>query len=70
MLDDKTEDNTPILKELDSTITQEPTLEELNTEQDHFKFTNNTTWTFTADERTKENKKSRWKNQYLPRQQL
>ena len=32
MFDCKIEDNTPILKELDSTITQEPTLEELNQE--------------------------------------
>ena len=29
------EDNTPILKELDLTITQEPTLEELNKEDEH-----------------------------------
>ena len=57
MFDDKTEDNTPVLKELDSTITQEPTLEELNQEEDHLEFTNDTTWTFTADERTKENDK-------------
>ena len=55
MFDDMTEDNTPILKELDSTITQEPTLEEVNKEEDHLEFTNNTTWTFTAEDRTKEN---------------
>ena len=57
MFDDKTEDNTPIIKELDSTITQEPTFEELNKEEDHLEFTSDTTWTFTADERTKEHNK-------------
>ena len=54
MLDNKIADNTPILKELDSTITQEPTLEELNEEGDRLEFTNNTTWTFTADARARE----------------
>ena len=51
MFDDKTEDNTPILKELDSITTREPTLEELHKEEDHLEFTNNTTWTFTEEER-------------------
>jgi len=51
MFDDKTEDNTPILKELDSTMNKEPTLEELNKEEDHLEFTNNTTWTFTEEAR-------------------
>ena len=51
MFDDRTEDNTPVLKELDSIITQEPTLEELDKEEDHLEFTNNTTWTFTEEER-------------------
>ena len=65
MFDNKTEDNTPILKELDSTIAQEPTLEELNEEEDRLEFINNTTW---LSLRTKEQKiiKFRWKNQYLP----
>ena len=54
MFDCKIEDNTPILKELDSTITQEPILEELNGEEDRLEFTtNNMTWTFTA--RAREN---------------
>ena len=51
MFDDKTEDNTPILKELDTIITREPTLEEMIKEEDHLEFTNNTTWTFTEEER-------------------
>ena len=55
MFDDKTEDNTPILNELDSIITQEPTLEELNKEEDHLEFINNTTWTLTDEERKRVN---------------
>ena len=54
MFDNKIEDDTPILKELDSTITEEPTLEELNEEEDRLEFYNNTTWTFTAEERASE----------------
>ena len=50
MFDNRTEDNTPILKELDSTINKEPTLDELNQEEDRLEFTNDTTWTFTAEE--------------------
>ena len=53
MFDDKTEDNKPILGELDSTINNEPTLEELDAEMDIFEFTKNETWTLTADERAK-----------------
>ena len=55
MFDDKTEDNTPILKELNTIATQAPTLEELNKEEDHLEFTNNTTWTFTEEERKRIN---------------
>ena len=51
MFDNKTEDNTPILKELDSTINKEPTHHELIEEEDRLEFTNNTTWTFTAEAR-------------------
>ena len=58
MFDDKTADNTPILKELDSIITQEPTREELNKEEDHLEFTNETTWTFTEDGRKRVNNKT------------
>ena len=50
------EDNTPISKELDSTINKEPTLELLNEEEDRLEF-NNTTWTFTAEERARERAK-------------
>ena len=53
MFDNRTEDNTPILKELGSTINVEPTLEELNEEMNRFEFTNNTTWTLTAEGRAK-----------------
>ena len=52
-----TEDNTPILKELDSTINKEPTPDELNEEEDRLEFTNETTWTFTAEERERERHK-------------
>ena len=58
MFDHKIEDNTPILKEVDSTINKEPTLEELNEEGDRLEFTNNTTWTFTAEERARERAKA------------
>ena len=51
MFDDKIEDNTPILNELNTIVTQEPTLEELNKEEEHLEFTNETTWTFTEEER-------------------
>ena len=51
MFDDKTEDNIPILNELNTILTHEPTLEELNKEEDHLEFTNETTWTFTDEER-------------------
>ena len=54
MFDNKAEDNTPILKELDSSINKEPTLDELNEEGDRLEFTNNTTWTFGAEERARE----------------
>ena len=57
MSDNKIEDNTPILKELDSTMNKEPTLDELNEEEDRLEFTNNTTWTFTAEERARERDK-------------
>ena len=57
MFDDRIEDNTPILKELDSTINNEPTLEELNEEMNRFKFMNNTTWTLTVEGRAKERAK-------------
>ena len=57
MFDNKTEDNTPILKELDSTINKEPTLDELNEEEDRFEFTNDTTWTVIAEERERERNK-------------
>ena len=59
MFDDKKEDNIPILNELNTIITQEPTLEELNKEEDHLEFTNETTWTFTEEdrERVKDNNK-------------
>ena len=43
------------MNEVDSIITQEPTLEELNKEEDHLEFTNNTTWTFTEEERKRVN---------------
>ena len=56
--DNKTEDNTPILKELDSTINKEFILEELNEEEDRFEFANNTTWTLTAEERARERAKA------------
>ena len=55
MFDDKIEDNTPILNELNTIVTQEPTLEELNKEEDHLEFTNETTWTFTEEERKRVN---------------
>ena len=58
MFNDKTEDNTPILNELNTIVTQEPTLEELNKEEDHLEFTNETTWTFTEDERKRVNNKT------------
>ena len=58
MFDDKTEDNTPILKELVSIITREPTLEELNKEEDHLEFTNNTTWTFIEERKIIKNEVS------------
>ena len=45
------------MKELDPTISQEPTLEELNEEEDRLEFTNNTTWTFTAEGRAREKAK-------------
>ena len=57
MFDNKIEDNTPILEELGSTIDKEPTLDELNEEEDRFEFTNNTTWTFTAEGRARERDK-------------
>ena len=53
MFDNKTEDNTPILKELGSTINNEPTLEELDADMDRFEFTENKTWTFIAEEKVK-----------------
>ena len=55
MFDDKIEDNTPILNELNTIVTQEPTLGELNKEEDHLEFTNGTTWTFTEEERKRVN---------------
>ena len=57
MFDNKIGDNTPILKERDSTITKEPILEELNEEEDRFVSTNNTTWTFIAEGRAREKTK-------------
>ena len=57
MFDNKTEDNTPILKELDSAINKEPTLDELNEEKDRPEFIHDTTWTFTAEERERERNK-------------
>ena len=39
MFDDKTEDNKPILGELDSTLNSEPALEELDAEMGRFEFT-------------------------------
>ena len=62
MFDNKTEDNTPTLKELDSTINHEPTLEELNEEMGRFGFADNATWTLIAEEELK----YCWRNQYLP----
>ena len=53
MVDNKTEDNKPILEEFDSTINNEPTLVELDAEMDRFEFTQNKTWTLTAEERAK-----------------
>ena len=57
MFDNKIEDNTPILEGFDSTINKEPTLDELNEEEDRLEFTKNTTWTFTAEERARERDK-------------
>ena len=54
MFDNKTEDNTPILGELDSTSYKEPTLDELNEEEDRLEFTNDTIWTFAAEGRERE----------------
>ena len=56
MFDNKTEDNTPILKELGPTINKEPTLDELD-EEDRLEFPNNATWAFTAEERARERDK-------------
>ena len=53
MFDNRTEDNTPILKELDWIINEEPTLDELKEEEDRTESTNDTTWTFTAEARNK-----------------
>ena len=64
MLDSSAEDNTPILKERDSTINEEPTLE-LNDEEDRHEFTNDN-WTFTAEERERKEIRYCWENQYLP----
>ena len=51
--DDKTEDNKPILSELDSTLNSEPTLEELDVEIDRFEFTKTETWNLIAEGRAK-----------------
>ena len=53
MFDDKTGDNKPILSELDSTINNEPTPQELDAGMDRFEFTNNATWASTAEEKAK-----------------
>ena len=53
MFDNRTEDNTLILKERDSIINNEPTLEELDAEMDCFEFAQNKTWTLIAEERAK-----------------
>ena len=53
MFGDKTEDNKPILSELDSTNNNEPASEELGAEMDRFDVTKNETWTSTAEERAK-----------------
>ena len=68
MFDDKTEDNTPILNELNTVVTQEPTLEELNKEEDQLDFTK---LMKQLGPSLKKNGRGsiitlRWKNQYLP----
>ena len=45
--------NKPILGEFDSTLSSEPTLEELDAEMGRFESTKNETWTLTAEEKAK-----------------
>ena len=51
MFDNKDEDNDPVLRELDSVLNIEPTLEQPDEEMDRLEFTKNEAWTITAEER-------------------